>query len=264
MISSVLVLCVTLQGVISTFKPASKCYAVSPQCGVLNVGGNLDVFSYYWKESYNEFERDAKVYEKNISKVRNEYEDLYGYMLDFVEEQSEFAQEIKEKNINVEKEIEKTFGSGSSGVSERYEYNERQSHEKTKGSSYNKEVSISGEGVGGKLMALTSGLVKNPFSLGQRLGENPSKKARALLLFNPGCRNTCGWHLQGLFSTWTLIIAQCWQYYRSVLASLSCGRRNALMRKYLRNLCRPYSAKLRRMILRYFRRLYGRSVCGWR
>jgi hypothetical protein len=236
---------------------------VKPGCGVMDVGQNADMFSFYWKESYNDFERDAKHYKKSISKVKNEYNDAYNYMLDLVEEQTEFASEVKEKNVNVLKEVEKTFGDGSSGSSERYEFNESFSHEKTKGSSYNKEVSISGEGLGGKLMAMTSRFVKNPFSLGNRLDHLQTNKARALLLFNPGCTATCGWHFQGLYSIWYLIIEQCWRYYRAKLALLSCGKKNILMKKFLRKLCRPYSRSLRRMIMNYFRKLYGHSVCGW-
>ena len=187
----------------SCAKSKSYCYKYSASsCNAQKLGANPDSFSLFFKEKYNDYDIDAKKYGRTMKKLKEEYNDLYNYLYSFAEEQSEYASNIKENGKSFLKEIEKTFNDGESGYSELTEIKEDFSHIIKSGSNYEKTVDISGEGIGGKIMALSATIDDDPSFAGKLLTKNPTNASRALLLFNPGCSMRCGNNMMGIYSIW--------------------------------------------------------------
>ena len=243
----------------------SFCYKYSKtSCSPAKLASNPDTFSLFFKEKYDDYNVDSKKYGKSMSKLKEEYNDLYNYMYSLSEEQTEYASNIKKNGKSYLKEIEKSFNDGQSGYSEFTEMTEEFSHVVESGSSYTKEVDISGEGLGGKLMALSSTIDDDPAFAGKLLSKNPTNASRALLLFNPGCGRGCGNKMIGLYSIWNQLQNKCWAYFlKKKLKKQTCRRKKSLMKKYLRGLCRPYGMRLTRDFLKYWDYLMGPSICSW-
>lgn len=240
------------------------CYSWAPSCGAAQLAGNADAFSLYFKEKYNDYDIDAKKTSKSVKRLKEEYNDLYNYLYSMSEEQKEYSENIKKNGKSYLKEIEKTFNDGQSGYSELTEIKEEFSHVIKKGSSYSKEVEINGEGLGGRLMALSATIDDDPSFAGKLLTSNPTNASRALLLFNPSCGRRCGNNMIGLYSLWHGFYDQCWAYFlRKKLRKKRCRRRKFLMKRYLRRLCRPYGPRLTRDFLRYWNYMMGPSLCKW-
>ena len=243
----------------------NMCYKYSAsKCNVSQFGGNPNTFNLFFKEKYNDYNVDAKKYGKSMKRLKEEYNDLYNYMYSFAEEQSEYASNIKENGKSFLKEIEKTFNDGQNGYSELTEIKEDFSHIIKSGSKYEKTIDISGEGMGGKMMALSSAIDDDPAFVGKLLTKNPTNASRAVLLFNPGCSMRCGNKMMGIYSIWHSLYNKCWNYFlKKKLRKKRCRKKKHMMKRYLRKLCRPYGMRLTRDFLKYWDYLMGPSLCKW-
>ena len=264
---SLLVLTISFDSIVSTCSGSCRiptCYKWNPKRpGCL--AGNVGLFSLYFKEQFNDYDIDAKHYSKSMRRLKEEYNDLYNYLYTFSEEQNEYAKDVKKKGFSYLKEIEKNIGD-SQGYSELTEIKEEFSHVIEKGSSYKKEVEISGEGLGGKLMALTSTIDDDPRFVGKLLTKNPTDARRALMLFNPGCYGRCTSRFRGFFSIWYNLWNKCWAYFlRKKLRKYRCHRRKFLLKKFLRSLCRRWGLGIRviRGIMKYWAYLMNPYICKW-
>lgn len=246
-----------------TCRTHSKCYVPTPKCGPMDIGRNKDLFSVYFKEDYNQFNREIDEFRKARRVFKERYEDEFNFLLTYSKEQEEFRRQVKENEKSYKKEVEKIFNNGSSGYTERIESSESRRTVKESGSSSSTELNIQGEGSIGKYLAMTTVNDEDPAFIAKLLSRNPTNLGRSLILYNPLCSGQCGLIYQGLYSIWYLILNKCWAYFFKKLRALSCGQKKFKLYQYLRRLCRNYSFNLRRAIKNYFDMLYRKHICYW-
>lgn len=269
---TLLALCLAFEGITSTCKKVvcakrkMMCYDYKV-CYPPLYAGNVGSFNLYEREEKNDWFRDAKKYNKYKKKFKEINNDLYNFSASFYNEEKEYYSNIKQNGKSYLKEIEKEFNNGSQRYSELEEFKEEFSHVVKGGKSSTKEIEIQGEGLAGKVLALSAGLDQDPVSMGRLVNDNPTDVKQALLLFNPVCNRGCRGRKFVLFSLWNWVFGKCWDYFLAEsLWGQPCWKRRSLLRKYLRALCRArrFSRKLTRFLLGYWRHHTRPSICYWK
>ena len=269
---TLLVLCLSFETITSTCRRVTcrkrklMCYNYTA-CSPLLYAGNVGSFNLYLREEKSDWFKDAKKYSKYKKKFKEINNDLYNFSASFYEEEKEYHSNIKKRGKSYLKEIEKEFNNGKERYTELEEFKEEFSHIVEGGKSSTKEYEISGEGVVGKLMALSAGMDQDPKTMGKLINDNPADAKQALLLFNPVCNSSCGRRKIILFSVWNWVFGRCWNYFLTQqIYGFPCWKRRMLLRKFLRALCRArgFSRRLIRFILGYWRYHTKPTICSWR
>ena len=269
---AIVILSISLQTITSgrcnkTCKKIQKACWKPKKCHPLAYGNNLGAFNIFMREEKSDYAIDAKEWKKIKKKFKSINRDDDNFALEFFKEQEEYYSNIKKRGKSYLKEIEREMNDGKNRYTEVEEMKEEFSHIIKRGSKSTKEISIEGDGLRGKLLALTSGIDEDPETLGKLLSDNPSNSQTALLLFSPTCSRKCSRNRYNLYYIWNALFNRCWGYFiQDHIYKLPCWKRRMLIRKYLRKLCRARGLKraIIRLILNYFRYHVRPTICYWK
>ena len=229
-------------------------YCYSPSCGFLNYCLNPDYFTFYFKDSMNDFKLKKSEFKQELNQLA----------ADNQEDMAALSADLSELKNNLKDNLNRMTSEVSSLASELRNQRAELLAERDAAWSELRNSWKSSRNVYKEWREAHMDLNSDVNALSEVLSNNRKENIRALVLSPANtCGDSCVNNYTLLYSAWKVVVVKLRRVLVTRLSASPCSVRRSQMRTYFDEYCAPYPRKVVLKLRSYYNYLVAPNVCSW-